>query len=99
MNVLLKIGHQNFLLPNTTGVENLMRVMAKAIKVYDRTWDDDPRIEVDSAPVKVEMKMVAPGTRFVGEKSNAPVEVWTSPARQKQRNDALERIKTRRLLN
>lgn len=78
MNVLLTIGRQTFLLPNTTGVENMMRVMAKAVAVYDRRWEEDkPRIEVDTDPVKVEMAFLPPGTRFVHQKTDEPIEVWT----------------------
>lgn len=77
MNVILTIGRQQFLLPSSTGVENMMRVMARAVAVYDRTWDDDPRIEVELDVVKVEMKFVPPGTRFVRQKDGSTVEVWT----------------------
>lgn len=78
MNVLLTIGHQTFLLPNSTGVENMMKVMAKAVAVIDRRYDsENPRIEVRLDPVKVEMGFLPPPIRFVRERTNEPVEVWT----------------------
>ena len=86
MNVLLTIGHETFMLPGTTGVENMMRVMAKAVKVYDHTWDkDDMRIEVYDEPVRVEMKFVPPGAKFVREKSQEPIEVYTDGPGVKRR--------------
>jgi hypothetical protein len=78
VNVLLTIGRQTFLLPNSTGVENMMRVMAKAVAVYDNRWDpDNPCIEVDTDPIKVEMAILPDGVRFVRERTKEPIEVWT----------------------
>lgn len=52
--------------------------MTKAVKVYDRTWDDDPHIEVDMDSIRVEMKFLPPGTRFrkKGERGETAVQVW-----------------------
>ena len=77
MNVLITIGHYSFLLPNSTGVENMMRVLSKAMNAHDRLWSDEACIEVNTDPVKVEMKFVPPGTKFVHEKTKQTVEVWS----------------------
>lgn len=77
MNVLLKIGHQELLLPNSTGTEHLLKILSRAVKVYDRRWDEAPRIEVELEPLKVLLEFLPPDTKFVQEKTSQPVEVWS----------------------
>jgi hypothetical protein len=79
MNVLVKIGHQDLLLPSSVGVEAVMKLLSKAVPVWDKSYDEPPHIEIENRPLKVEMKFVPPGTRFYqrGERASEPtVEVW-----------------------
>lgn len=62
MKVLLKIGYTTFLLPNDVGVQNVMKVMAKALRAEDRTYlRSDPFVTVDQEPLEVSFKYLQPG--------------------------------------
>lgn len=92
MNVLLKIGHQDLLLPSSVGIEGVMKILSKAIPVWDKSYDEPPAIEIEARPLKVEMKFVPPGTRFYqrGERGSEPtVEVWPFASQMNGRKQKL----------
>ena len=65
MKVILTVGHQQILLPDESGVSTILKVLAKGVLVWDRTYDGVVQVRDDA--LEVGMKMVPAKVRFVDE--------------------------------
>jgi hypothetical protein len=88
MKVLLTIGYTDILLPDETGVQNIMKTLARGINVDAHLYKNEITLkDGDASVLKVEMAMVNAKVKFIRD----GVEVETSaPARKpKQLNPAV----------
>ena len=71
MKMILTINSCEILLPDETGVTNVLKVLSRGLAVSDRTYygpgDARSHIEILERPLSCEIKMVPAGTRFVRE--------------------------------
>lgn len=59
MKVLLKVGHSQYLLPDDSGLQTVIKALSRAIPVYDYTYRrDDPHLEIDPEPQEVSVKYI-----------------------------------------
>lgn len=60
--VILKLGYMQIVLPDDTGVMQLMKTLKRGEFCRDYSWcDDDPRIEIDEEKLTLEMSYVKDG--------------------------------------
>lgn len=64
MKCLLKIGYNEFLLPDAKGIADVMQVLSRATEVQDRRYGDDPHILLSDTAVEVAMKQVPDNVRY-----------------------------------
>ena len=67
MKVIISIGHTDILLPSAAGVEALLKMLGKGFQVSERLYKGEV---VLGAPLKIEMKTVPAGTRFLATDSD-----------------------------
>ena len=75
MVVKIRIGYQEYLLPNDQGVQTVLRTMSKALRVRSDNRYRGGEIELDnSEPLRVEMEML-PDIKIVSRKRSSGDEV------------------------
>lgn len=91
MKVLLTIGYTDILLPDETGVQNIMKTLARGINVDSRIYKNEIHLKDEEGSVlKVEMAMVNNKVKFMRD----DVEVTTAApnAKPKQLNPAVIKL-------
>lgn len=68
MHTLLKIGREEYLLPNVEVATKIMKLMAEAVPVED--WCD--RLVIDDEPLNLALKTVRPNTKFARKTKEDP---------------------------
>ena len=66
--VILTIGHTDILLPDSSGVESIMKALARGVHCRDMTYREPSFLEAGD-PIEVRLKFVKRGTdiRVIGD--------------------------------
>jgi hypothetical protein len=63
MKILLQIGYTEIMLPDESGVQQVLKLFSRAVRVRDRLYDG--KIEIEHQELKLEMKVIPQSTQFV----------------------------------
>ena len=95
MKCILKIGYEQFLLPDDTGVATVLKVLAKAVRVRESLYKGEVTVQTkDNHHQEISMVLVPAHTKFVSQETGEPVElgrkgqerrVWHQPTTAGQR--------------
>lgn len=63
MKILLSLQYLDILLPDEAGLQQVLKILGRGTLVQDRLYDGE--IKLEDKPLRLEVKSIPPGTRFV----------------------------------
>ena len=63
MKIIVKIGYQQILLPDESGIQQILKLLGKGVIVRDRLYQG--KVEIEKQELELEVKTVPDSTKFV----------------------------------